>query len=386
MRCPPALGRILLVLAALGSVAARAGLPERKHFQFGEYTITASASDEAYVEALARQLGDYQPPAEPAAPPAKLTLDGLARRRDYFLGQIARWLALAKPTDKMSATYDTFLKAWGLASRINPPAVPRHFALWRTDELRARLDAGEKIDGFTKDASGQMTFSFNLSVASGDPAEIGKAWERFVCPLKIGSNPGQAPADEIAAELKRIVTGFLGGYRNQMAAMERQKVFNVLHEATESGITWHYLTSKDRRWFCDGVANYVAYRMIAAEVGEGEAQSYYDLSTELAKYAQVAPRIDLAAWPAAEAQAGYAEDLNHANYAYATKVVADICRRHGDDLLPRLFAEIGRTRRQKATIKTVVKAYKKLTHEDLLSYLSRPAAPPAEARGQQSFR
>ncbi|HVT74746.1 MAG TPA: hypothetical protein VHD61_16555 [Lacunisphaera sp.] len=379
MHCPPTLGRVLLVLAALGPVQARAELPERKLFQFGEYTITASAGDEPYVEALAIELARYQPPAIPPAAPGKLTLDDLTRRRDYFLGRSASFLGLPKPTDKMSETYDSFLKLWGLMAQTAPPATPRHFALWRTDELLARINAGEKVQGFAQDPAGELTFTFNLSANPGEPDGVRKAWDDFVCPLKIGASPGQSPAEEIAGRLRDVVEGFLGSYRNQMAAMERQEVFNVLHEATESGIVWHYLTSKDRRWFCDGVANYVAFRIIATEVGEPEARAYYDLSAELAKYASEAPRIDLAAWPAAEVQAGYAEDLNQANYAFATKVIADICRAHGDVLLPRLFAEIGRTRREKATINTVVKAYKKLTREDLRSHLPKPAVPAAKS-------
>ncbi|HTL68844.1 MAG TPA: hypothetical protein VL200_14365 [Lacunisphaera sp.] len=386
MRCPSTPGLAFLLLAAFGAVEARADLPARKLFQFGEYTITASAGDEPYVEALALQLADFKPRAGPAPAPAKLDLATLARRREYFLGRIAGYLALAKPTDAMEKSFDAFLKVWGLLTQVGPPPIPRHFALWRSEELRARLDAGEKIDGFSKDASGQMTFAFNFAVSSSAPEEIGKAWDHFVCPLKIGASPGQTPREELAGRLKDVVEGYIGSYRTQLAGIERQEVFNVLHEATESGIVWHYLGSRDRRWFCDGVANYVAFRVIAAEVGEPEARTYYDLSAELTKYAGEAPRIDLAAWPAAEAQAGYAEDLNQANYAFATQVIAGICRRYGDDLLPRLFAEIGRTKREKATINTVIKAYKKLTHEDLRSYLPKAAGQTAKSGGGQPLR
>jgi hypothetical protein len=112
------------------------------------------------------------------------------------------------------------------------------------------------------------------------------------------------------------------------------------------------------------------------EVGKQEVLAYYDLEAEVKKYQGEAARVDLAAWPAAEvlAKAGYAEDLNTANYAFATKVIADICARYkgGDDLLPRLFAEIGKTPREKATMETVYKAYRKLTKGDLRTYLPNP--------------
>jgi hypothetical protein len=376
MQSPAVLGRISIVLALMFGVAgARAGFPERKMFQFGEFTIEASAGDEAYAEALALQLADYQPPTRPEAPTPKLSLDDLARRRDYFLGRIASVLALSKPTEKMAQTYDHMLMLWQKMSRVVPASAPRHYALWRRAELLARIDAGEKIAGFTKDPSGGLNFRFELNVQSDDAATIQNAWDGFVGPIEIGAASGKTPAEEVGAGLTKILRNFVVEFHDAFFNMERQKVFNVLHEATESGIVWHYLISKDRRWFCDGVANYVAFKTIEAEVGEPEARSYYDLSAELNKFAGEATRVDLAAWPAAEdlAKTRYAENLNTADYAFATKVIADVCARRSDDLLPRLFREIGKTPREKATINTVYKAYRKLTREDLRSYLPKPA-------------
>ena len=77
-------------------------------------------------------------------------------------------------------------------------------------------------------------------------------------------------------------------------------------------------------------------------------------------------------------QAKYAENLNTANYAFATKVIAEACKKQGDGLLPELFAEIGRTKREKTTMDTVFKAYRRLTGENLRSYLPKPAAPTAK--------
>ncbi len=380
MQLPAVLGRITFSVFALmfGVAEAQASFPERKMFQFGEFTIEASAGDETYAEALALQLADYQPPAAAtAAPAAKLSLAELAQRRDYFLGKIASYLALPKPTERMTKVYDSFLTIWRKMDQIAPTKIPRHYALWRRVELLARIDAGEKIAGFTKDASGGLTFSFNLNVqSSDDPDKRTSAWDGFVCPIKIGAATDQTPAEEVSAGFVAIMQKYFADFRHAIIDMERQKVLNVLHEATESGIVWHYLTSKDRRWFCDGVANYVAFKIIETEVGEADARSYYDLSAELKKYAGEAAHIDLTAWPAAEnlAKAAYSENLDKANHAFAPKVIADVCARRSDDLLPRLFREIGKTPREKATINTVFKAYKKLTREDLRSYLPKPAA------------
>ena len=70
----------------------------------------------------------------------------------------------------------------------------------------------------------------------------------------------------------------------------------------------------------------------------------------------------------------YPAELNTANYAFATKVIADVCAKHGDGLLPKLFKEVGVTPKEKATIDTVYKAFKRLTREDLRSYLPKPTS------------
>lgn len=383
-------GLLGIVMLGLASGLA-AALPERKTFQFGEFTIEASAGDEAFVEALAVKLADYKLPAPPAAAPARITLDDLGKRRDYFLGKVSAYLGLDRPTEKMASTYDNMGMLWRTMRIAAPKDVLRHYALWRKPELVARIAAGEKIPGFTIDASGDLNFNFEFKFSSGtDALQPGKVaasmagfWDGFVCPIKIGAKPGASPAEEVSAELEIFTRNIFDFWGQEMKVTERQIVFNILHETTESGVVWHFLTSKDRRWFCDGVANYVAWKVIEREIGAEDAKGYYDLAAELKKYGNQAAQIDLAAWPAMEnmEQSNYAEDLNTANYAFATKVIADVCAKQGDGLLPELFAEIGRTKREKATMETVFKAYRRLTGENLRPYLPKPAAPALRPPG-----
>lgn len=374
----------MFCLAAVIGLAGRlaAELPERKTFQFGQFIIEASAGDEAYVEALAVQLVDYRLPKPQARPSSKLELDDLMQRRDYFLGQISSYLGLDAPTEKMASTYDHMATLWRTMRVAAPKEVLRHYALWRKPELVERIQTGEKIPGFRLDASGELEFSadFNLQSESGDlspgqaAARIAEYWDRFVCPIKIAAKPEMTPSEEVRIELDNFTRNIFAFWGEATQASDRQIVFNILHEATESGIVWHYLTSKDRRWFCDGVANYVAWKMIERETGSDDARNYYDLTAELKKYENEAARVDLMAWPAAEnlKQAGYAEDLNTANYAFATKVIAQVCAKHGDGVLRKLFKELGKTPREKATMETLYKAFRRLTNEDLRSYLPKP--------------
>lgn len=367
---------VLGLLPVLLSAASESNgsFPERKTFQFGDYLIEASPGDDAYVEALAVQLDDMKMETLPPEPPARLTLEDLAAHKDHFLGLIAAQLALSAPTEQMSGVYDNTISVWRYLSHAMPVHLPVHYALWHRPELVARLKAGQHVPGFSLSGD-ELTFNFAINIPSAQRSiesmrdAVEKEWLGMVCPIKIGAESDKTPEEEIRDNLSKTTFAALNGFRSALSNTAKLRVFNVLHEATESGIVWHYLISKDRRWFCDGVANYVAWRVIASEIGTDEARQYYDLSAELKKYAGESGHVDLAAWPAVENQGNYSEDLNTANYAFATKVIADVCAKDGDELLPKWFAQIGRTPREKATIATVFKAFRRVTDEDLHDYL-----------------
>lgn len=374
----------LISILMVGGGRSLAELPERKLFQFGEFTIEASEGDEAYVEALAVQLAEFKLPE--VTPPVlpKLSLGELGRRRDSILKQIATYLGLNQPTKPMGDIYDGTLRLWQGADGITGLSVPRSYVLWRKPELHVRLERGEALAGFRRDESGGLMFDFKFEYPSDPEGKMrpeqkqryfSEAWSKLIWPVSIGM-PDLSPESQVRSGLARLSKTSAGLIQMNSHAGQSSAAFAVLHEATELGVVASMLSSKDRRWFCDGVANYVAWKIIEAEVGQVEAKKYYDLAAELAKFASLAGRVDLSNWPAAEdtEKSKYPDDLNNANYAFATKVIADVCAKHGDDLLPRLFKEIGKTPRERATIETVYRAFKKLTREDLRSYLPKPVA------------
>jgi hypothetical protein len=68
------------------------------------------------------------------------------------------------------------------------------------------------------------------------------------------------------------------------------------------------------------------------------------------------------------------ERLNKAHYPFAMQVIVKASSKHGDDLLPRLFREIQRVPPEGRNMKTVYRAYRRLTGEDLRRYF--PNRPP----------
>ncbi len=369
MRYPCLVHRFLcgiLVVGAAGVLSA--ALPERKTFQFGEFTIEASAGDDAYVEALALRLVDCKLPAEPALAPVKLTVGGLALRRDYFLGKVSGFLGLAKPTASMESAYDGFVLRHKTLGEGAPITLPRHFVLWRQSEIISRIDAGERVEGFRKEGIDEVNYFYDLNLG---PAP-GEAGDKFICPIKIAVEPGKTPAADVADGLEASLSHSITVLRDYRRHAEYHAVFVLLHETAKAGVT-SYLTSMDRCWFCNGLANYAAWKVIEAEVGVVETRAYYDLAAALKRYASEAPQIDLATWLAVENQdqLQYSEKLDTANQAFATQVIADVCAKQGKSVLPKLLGEIGKTKKEKATMDTVYRAYKRLTNEDLRSYLPK---------------
>jgi hypothetical protein len=151
----------------------------------------------------------------------------------------------------------------------------------------------------------------------------------------------------------------------------------LLHETTETGIMDRYIGSRDRRWLCEGVANYTAWKIARDRAGETAARQVYDLPGQLALYPDLREKVDLRKWPAVENQ--HKEDantrLNRAHYAFAARAIFLIAERHGDDFLPKLFQEIGKTPRARTAMRTVETAYRKLAREDLSTVLAAAVAP-----------
>jgi hypothetical protein len=181
--------------------------------------------------------------------------------------------------------------------------------------------------------------------------------------VKIGE---QSPAADIAASLDSLQQ-----FRTSTTAMEPQLVMSALHEAVEATVVSETIRSRDRRWFCEGVANTVALAIITKRVGAEAARAYYDLNQLLGQTGG-ATKTALESWPVVEDEKSrhVPGDINLANYTLATDVIQRAVAKHGEDLLPRLFAEVRKTPAEDTTIATVYAAYQKVTGEDLRSYLA----------------
>jgi hypothetical protein len=316
------------------------------------------------------------------------------------------------------------------------------FAIWDREELIRRLKAGEAIENFSYDeATKLVNFQPHLSspAPSGDRQEMDEKAQKtslthsYNYQVKDGIATFSASFNLLAKRPPDVATKELDALRQFRKKMDRmldgvqpvvfpvvtrssdgkvkepaeaaaraisslhdlkmaQQGFTILtelmvplyillHETTEAGIVDRYLGSADRRWFCDGVANYVTWQIARERSDEQTARQVYDLDAQLAQFSQLQASIHLAAWPAVENQPPKDAEtaLNKAHYAFATRAVAIMHEQGGADILPRLFAELGKTPRKKASMKTVARIYKRLTGHTLGEVLHLAETRPIRA-------
>ncbi|MDF9828378.1 hypothetical protein M2103_001888 [Ereboglobus sp. PH5-5] len=358
--------------------------------------------------------------------------------RDDYLRHIASQLNLKKPTDWQEECYDEFLKNYeatmrGYAEMRNFPTFIKtcgRITIWNRPELMRRLEAGEKISGMSYDPVAKKVgakFSFfsetqkNMETLSverdslraeyqllldGDSDHVSyrgrvTTKKRNASPAKTSpsktkntaskENTGwfpviipdvdvDAPVHELAAKLwnESFIKLFEGVESIRIPLVDYRIAKIVLHETAEIGIIDHYYRKSDRRWFCDGVANYISWRVVRDMHGESIATSVYDVRSQLTRYDNLRAKIDLRKWPVAAKQTekDRKSRLNSANYTFATQAVFLMNQKAGNDILPRLFAEIGKTPIRKVSMKTVESAWKKLTNGNLSAILAEAVGQP----------
>jgi hypothetical protein len=391
------------------------------------------------VSAMNREAAASLESAKPAGI-APLSVQDLREHRVDYLARIAAAIGLEKATAQQEQCYDAFLEnfeqtelLWStLKAQMRRMAEVRVFAVWSKDDLMRRLKAGQTVTGFSLDPDGKhvnfafkwnfdfamdpqvreqltalarererrrLDYYYNYSAKDGvatisggvrpsksahgshpKPAEQPSAATPLPAfPLAITPDKASLPPGELAAELVK----WLRSFRNTFASdrpveNQAQLAYLILHETTEIGIVDRYIGSSDRRWLCEGVANYTAWRIARDAGGEAVARQVFELPAQLAQYADLRPKIDLRKWPGAENQreADANTPLTKAHYAFATRAVSLIIERHGEDFPAKLLQEVGKTPRRKTTMRTVEKAYKKLARGNLAAVVDAAMAPP----------
>jgi hypothetical protein len=302
-------------------------------------------------------------------------------------------------------TYDPTTKQGNFSfdfdtKKNDPPLSSEEQAKLRAQSESERLDhaINYKVDA---DGVAHISASFNFGRAKPGPStsadtsrdaltraaqslhskiagRISVEWPVILSEKNASKSPAET-ADDLVKMFREFTekTGHtVNGYRDANLAMV------VLHETVEVGIVERYIGSADRRWLCDGAANYVAWKIARDRAGAEFARQVYNLDGQLIQSAAYQKKINLWKWPAVERQREEDREtsLTQAHYVFATRALFLLAQAHGEDALPKLFQEIGRIPRAKASMKTVVKAYRKITGANLESLVKaaveNPIPPP----------
>jgi hypothetical protein len=356
--------------------------PDRTSLVCSGVTVFYDRKDEAF----AREFGARLPSllqAERAAvtAPGDISLSAFKKNRDVYLATIARYLGLEKPTKGMRQVFDSMVKAdlrleEALATALKVNTVQ----IWHEEALMAHLRTQGEDDYFTLGKDNSLPVAKNTWNAPGTPKGAARVVfegttrkQAFLPVILRGDDPANL-GERVEFHLKKAADFLSKGLWRALPYLEDLETDIALHEVVEMKLVSTFISSPDRRWFCEGMANFIAYRALVEATTPERARRHYDLAQQLSMWGKMEKQIDLEHWKVVDdmTAAEQDSDLNKAHYAYATKVIADIYEKHGAEFFPRWVQEIAKTPREKATMKTVADAFERLTGEKLATYYPRP--------------
>ena len=404
MKCPVALLAVYAMLIANVAFGTEVAPAERPFLKVDGITVYYNPQDEGFARKFAESLPQIAREAQEdlrlkRSGPAVLTVKSFKARRDEYLAVIAHYLGLKKPTAHMKRTFDVTLGSVEKMTAATLEDCERNglidvVQIWRKSDLLAALRANGPDDFFDfnqeKDfvVKGGITFTVttHLSALGAGPGKRRTA--STIAPLRFGASNRKkmflpvvwavTEPVELEQEVPLQVSAarkYLGERTDALVNVtQNMLLLGVLHEVTEVAVIDDLIASKDRRWFCEGMANFIAYRAVLELDTPEAARRGYDLRQQLDQWQKFEREVNLPGWKVNEDLNAEEQDsdFNRARYAYATKAIANVYEKHGRDFFPLWCREVSRTPWKKADIATVHAAFERLTGEKLSDYYPRP--------------
>ena len=404
MKYPGVLLAVYAMLIAKVVFGIEAAPTERLFFNADGITVYYNQQDERFAHKFAESLPQIAGEAQEdlrlkRSDPAVLSAKSFKARRDDYLAVIAHYLGLKKPTAHMKRTFDVTLASVEKMTAAALEDCERNglievVQIWRKPDLLATLRSNGPDDFFDlnkeKDYVVKSGITFALTThLSAVGASSGKR-ETVVttAPLSFGASNRKkmflpvvlavTEPIELEKEVPLQVSAarkYLGERTDTLVNVaQNMLLLGVLHEVTEVAVIDDLIASKDRRWFCEGMANFIAYRAVLELDTPEAARRGYDLRQQLDQWQKFEREVNLPGWKVNEdlnAEEAHS-DFNQARYAYATKAIANVYEKHGREFFPRWCREIARTPWKESNIATVHAAFEHLTGERLPDYYPRP--------------
>jgi hypothetical protein len=385
--------------------------PNRESAKFGATTITYPAELKAaveiigpeYAQLLAQVRASVEEFSRKAPPPAEVNA------KDVEADQAALRAYGIEPNANVIREFAMLLGVMSDGAQFSRWFFSSdRMQIWIKEDMLSFLKGGGKVPDFSLSPNGEnvtWTFGFALphefSDASETPADnlldaranVLKridAIPRPVYPivLKRQSLPGNLDDSAAVAAAIRSGDAKIFDFLREVAKNpevgpkataafghlfnQEQAWFMVAHETTEWAVVNTVIKSADRRWFCDGLANWVAMQDVDRRFGPGKGVAAFEKSYPAAELRKEAAKVDLLAWPTEEdiKNGGHPNVGNvPAYYYFATLVMQKACAGRGADFIRQWLDEIRQTPLNRANAGTVFAAYQKLTGQDLKSMM-----------------
>lgn len=363
--------------------------------KFGDYTFTCSPDLEGVVEEAGPEYAEVLKRGQAAIVEA-LDQQEHARIRfdDEDLEALRAYGIEADPEilrgfggyGEMLANPNTFIKRLTSGRKLN---------VWAKADLREILKAGGHQPNFVyKEDEDTVSFVYHFKQDFGNfkeltPESLDEAISMMAPPIEWPIilpdeyDPAAAEADKLAifrAEAEDTLKGYRDG---DPAAMEsllgggmrfltpELAEFIAIHEAVELYLVHNIIASPERRWFCDGLANWVAIQEVERRRGEGKGRAAFEEAFPSDRYHDIFfGKLRLMDWPALEdVKSGKAtpptKGEDGACYYFSTVVLEAALEGQDSEFLNSWLAEIQKTSINRANIDAVIGAYNQLTDGDL---------------------
>ncbi|MCE5198004.1 MAG: hypothetical protein ABFD54_13910 [Armatimonadota bacterium] len=281
-------------------------------------------------------------------------INKLMMRKNEILRFVAAQLDLAKP-NKESINY---FNSIGQVMTAFPG--PRHIRLWHTQMLRDAVKVGDGVPCVIYNPeSDQFDTLFHAKMFNG---------------IVFAPAPLSIPIDVSFAkpQLDQALE-YLNAQQKKVDLNSTRHAF--FHEITEIMI----ITSTPlkgccfRRWICDGMADYVGELCLGRFVGKSVMKKYMeDQVLRINEFASLREQVDLVGWRAVEWENELPNkmrsELIDPHYTFAAYEIRELVKRHGPDVLPKIFREIRKVRADGGQM--ILDAISKVTCEDFAARLS----------------
>lgn len=282
------------------------------------------------------------------------------RNKHKVLSLICAQLSLGEPTPNLSKVFDDMLEVQ--LSVFQGLHSLHEWQLWDKSRLKDLLASGKQIPGFSYDEkSGRTTSNFSLNVNSDDKSNGSKPETSGPgLPIVIDSSLKKDSIEQAEEQIE--------DWMSNMILAES----SAIHEIVEVAIVWEIkLRGSHRRWFAEGVSNYVDSLVMEELYGKERAGQFLEVF-DIKKYEKIKTQVDLESWLTGEAQpkleSPEEKQRENARYAFATYEIYELVKRNGKEIIPKIFSELKEN--EKSDGGDVIKIIKILTGEDFKERLS----------------